>query len=62
MDIDTNLEPKEYVERMIKYAEEMFKQDRGHKDSKRANLGDIRGTTIRTPEILQKPLYQCEES
>lgn len=53
------MNPKEYVERKIKYAEDLFKQDRGHRDTKRANLGDIRSTKIRTPEILQKPLYQC---
>ena len=60
--MDTSLNPKEYVERKIKYAEDMFKQDRGHRDSKRANLGDIRPTTIRTPEILQKTLYRCADS
>lgn len=59
--IQVNLNPKEYVERTIKYAEELFKQDRGHRDTKRANLGDIRSTRIRTPEILQKPIYDCPE-
>jgi len=44
MNIDTNLSAKEYVARMIKYAEELFRQDRGHRDTKRANLGDIRST------------------
>lgn len=62
MDLDTSMNSKDYVEKKIKYAEEMFAQDRGHRDSKRANLGDIRPTTIRTPEILQKPLYSCAEA
>lgn len=61
-DIGTNLSAKEYVERTIKYAEETFRQDCGHRDTKRANLGDIRSTKIRTPEILQKPIYDCAES
>lgn len=61
MDIDVKLNPSEYVNRVIKYAETQFKQDRGRKDTKRANLGDIRSTSIQTPEILQKPIYNCSE-
>ena len=61
MDIDVALNPTEYVNRVIKYAEDLFKQDRGQKETKRANLGDIRSTKIRTPEILQKPIYNCSE-
>jgi hypothetical protein len=29
MDIDTNLTPKEYVNRVIRYAERLFNEDRG---------------------------------
>ena len=61
MDIDTQLEASVYVNRVIKYAENLFRQDRGRQDTKRANLGDIRSTKIRTPEVLQKPIYNCSE-
>jgi len=61
MDIDTSLKPKEYVDKVIKHAEELFNQDRGRQDTKRANLGDIRSTKIRIPEVLQKPIYECNE-
>ena len=59
MDIDTNLNPKEYVNRVIRYAEGLFKEDRGRSDTKRANLGDIKSTQITTPEIIQKLIYSC---
>ena len=59
MDIDTHMNPKEYVNRVIRYAEGLFKEDRGRSDTKRANLGDIKSTQIGTPEILKKPIYSC---
>lgn len=53
MDIDTRLSPKEYVNRVIRYAEGIFKEDRGRSDTKKANLGDIKSTQISNPEILK---------
>ena len=60
MDIDESMPNGEYVDRVIQYAENLFKQDRGRQDTKRANLGDIRSTKIGTPEILQKPIYHYD--
>ena len=33
----------------------LFNQERGRKDAKTANLGDIKSTSIHTPPILQEP-------
>ena len=60
--LDANMKPSEYVGRVIKHVESQFKQDRGRKDTKRANLGDIRSTRIKTPQILRDAIYDCSQS
>ena len=54
---DAEMKPGEYVNKVIRHVEAMFKQDRGRKETKKANLGDIRSTKIRTPEILRDAVY-----
>ena len=56
---DAEMKPGEYVNRVIRHVEALFKQDRGRKEAKKANLGDIRSTKIRTPEILRDAVYDC---
>ena len=53
LDILSTNNPVDYVNHVIQYAEDLFRQDRGRQDTKRANLGDIRSTRIRTPDVLQ---------
>jgi hypothetical protein len=58
MDIDTSLSDQDYVQICVKQAMRLFNQERGRKDAKTANLGDIKSTSIHTPPILQEPFKE----
>lgn len=45
-DFDRSVKQTDYVAKVIKFAETQFKLDRGRKETKKANLGDIRSTKI----------------
>jgi len=53
MEIDTRLKDEEYVNLLIEQARRFFNMERGRQDTRRANLSDIKTTTIETPAILQ---------
>jgi hypothetical protein len=55
MEIDTSLPDQEYVQISIKQAVRLFNQERGKKETKTANLGDIKSTNLKTPRILKEP-------
>ena len=58
LEIDrTNMTDSQYVQTMISNAKQFFNIDRGSKDLKHANLGDIKSTKIESPYILNHVLY-----
>jgi hypothetical protein len=52
MEIDTSLPDKEYVEICKNQAVRLFRKECGKKETKSANLGDIKSTNLSTPCIL----------
>jgi hypothetical protein len=52
----------EYVDWQIQQMKRFFNLDRGAKEAKAANLGDIKSTKIETPFILSFPLFDPKMS
>lgn len=48
---------QEYVAWQIKVMKKFFDLDRGAKEEKKANLGDIKSTKIESPYILNYTMY-----